>query len=156
MFKSWMRDVTLLLQARSGMTPALFVWIAIVGLALLTAFAFLCVAGYAWASLQLGAVFAGLAMAGVFLLIAAIGAIAFAVSRRRTKERAIVERAARAQASASWLLDPKILGVAMQAGRTIGWQRIVPIALLAFLAAQWLLRDGPKSESDKSESESES
>jgi MFS family permease len=148
MLKSWMRDITLLLQARSGVTPALFVCVAIVGLALLTAFAFLCVAGYVWASLQLGAVFAGLAMAGVFLLIAVIGAIVFAVARRRAKERAIVERAARAQTSASWLLDPKILGIAMQAGRTIGWQRLIPIALLGFVAAQWLLRENPKNESE--------
>jgi hypothetical protein len=148
MLRSWMRDITLSLQARSGVTPALLVWLAIGGLALLTAFVFLCVAGYAWASLQLGAVFGGLAVAGVFLLIALIAAIVFALARRRAKERAIVERAARAQASASWLLDPKILGIAMQAGRTVGWGRIIPVALLGFLAAQWLLRENPKSESE--------
>ena len=69
-------------------------------------------------------------MAGIFVLIALIGAIVGAMARRRARERAILERAARAHAS-SWLLDPKILGVAMQAGRSLGWQRIVPIALLA-------------------------
>jgi hypothetical protein len=74
-----------------------------------------------------------------------------AIARSRAKQRAIAERTARAQASTSWLLDPKVLGVAMQAGRTIGWQRVIPVALLAFLAAQWLLR-----ESHKSEPESES
>ena len=35
----------------------------------------------------------------------------------------------------------------MQAGRTLGWQRLVPIALLGFLAAQWL-RESHKSEAD--------
>ena len=143
MLKALMRDVTLSLQARSGATPALFVWIAIVAMALLTAFAFLCVAGYAWLSPQLGPVFAGLVTAGVFLLIALIGVTAFALTRRRAKQRAILERAA--QASTSWLLDPKILGVAMQAGRTLGWQRLIPVVLLGFLAAQWL-RDNRKSE----------
>ena len=83
MLKSWMRDVTLSLQARSGVTPALFVWLAIIAVALLAAFVFLCVAGYVWLSLQLGAVFAGLAMAAVFLLIALIGAVVSAVTRRR-------------------------------------------------------------------------
>jgi hypothetical protein len=150
MLKSWMRDVTLSLQARSGVTPALFVWLAIIAVALLAAFVFLCVTGYVWLSLQLGAVFAGLAMAGVFLLIALIGAVVSAVTRRRAQERAILERAARAQASTSWLLDPKILGVAMQAGRTLGWQRIIPVVLLGFLAAQWVR------ESHKDESESQS
>ncbi len=137
MLKGWLRDITLSVQAKSGLTPAFLVWLAVVAIASLTAFAFLCVAGYAWLSLQLGAVFAGLAMAGIFALIAVIGAIVGAVLRRRAMDRAILERAARAQASSSWLLDPKILGVAMQAGRALGWQRVIPVALLGFLAAQW-------------------
>jgi hypothetical protein len=141
MLKGWLHDITLSVQARSGLTPAFLVWVAIIVIALLTAFAFLCVAGYAWLSLQLGAIFAGLAMAGIFLLIALIGAIVGAVSRRRAKARAILERAARAHGSSSWLLDPKILGIAMQAGRTLGWQRIVPVAVLGFLAAQWAFQN---------------
>ena len=137
MLKSWMRDITLALRARSGATPGLFVWLAIVAAASVTAFVFLCVAGYDRLALELGNVFAGLVMAGIFVLIAVIGAIVAAMSRRRARERAILERAARAHASSAWLLDPKILGVALQAGRSLGWQRIVPIALLAFMAAQW-------------------
>jgi hypothetical protein len=86
-------------------------------------------------------------MAGIFLLIAVIGAIVSAVSRRRARARAILERAARAQAS-SWLLDPKILGIAMQAGRTLGWQRIVSVALLGFLAAQWAFQSRERKPDD--------
>jgi len=136
MLKSWMRDITLAIQARSGVSPAFFVWVAVVVVASLTAFVFLCVAAYDWLALQWGNVVAGLVMAGIFVLVAVIGAIVCAVARRRAKERAILERAARAHAS-SWLLDPKILGVAMQAGRALGWERIIPVALLGFLAAQW-------------------
>jgi uncharacterized membrane protein len=148
MLKNWMRDVTLAVQARSGVTPALFVGIAVIAMASLTAFAFLCVTGYVWLSLQLGAVFAGLIMAGIFVVIALIGAIVCVVSRRRAKARAILERAARAQQSSSWLLDPKILGVAMQAGRALGWQRIIPVALLAFLAAQWARENRARASGD--------
>ena len=78
------------------------------------AFIFLCVTGYAWLSIQLGPVFGGLAVAGLFLLIAVIGAAATALSRRQTRQRAIVERAARAQGTRA-LIDPKVLSVAMQA-----------------------------------------
>jgi Na+/proline symporter len=138
MVKSWMHDIKLALQARSGATPGLFVWLAIIAVASLTAFVFLCVASYDRLALELGNVFAGLVMAGIFVLIALIGAIVAAMSRRRARERAILERAARAHASSAWLLDPKILSVAMQAGRSLGWQRLVPIALLAFMAAQWV------------------
>ena len=137
MLKNWMRDVTLAVQVRSGVTPALFVWLAVVVIAALTAFAFLCVAGYVWLSLQVGAVFAGLILAGVFALIALMAVLIAMASRRRARERAILERAARAQ-GASWLLDPKILGVAVEAGRALGWERIIPVALLGFLAAQWV------------------
>ena len=78
MLKNFMRDIALSIQAKSGVTPSLFVWLAIVVLALITAFAFLCVAGYTWLALQLGTVFAGLAMAGVFLVIALIAVTAAA------------------------------------------------------------------------------
>jgi hypothetical protein len=113
MLKNWIRDLLLSMQAKSGVTPNVLIWLAVVALSLLTVFVFLCVTGYVWFSIQFGVVFGGLA---------------------------ILERAARAQASASssWLLDPRLLNVAMQAGRSLGWQRLIPIALLGFLAAQWV------------------
>jgi hypothetical protein len=137
MLKSWMRDVTLAIQAHSGVSAALFVWIGLFAVALLTAFAFLCVAAYNWLALQLGSVFAALIMAGVFALIAVIGAAISALSRRRAKERAILERAARAHAQPAWLVDPKILAAAVDAGRWLGWQRILPLALRGLMAVQW-------------------
>ena len=88
-------------------------------------------------SIQLGPVFGGLATAGVFLLIAVVGADASALARDRTRQRATLERAARAQGTMA-LIDPKVLSVAMQAGRALGWQRLIPLALLGFLAAQWM------------------
>ena len=84
-----------------------------------------------------GLPFGGLAMAGVFLLIAVMGATASALARRQTRQRAIFERAARTQRTTA-LIDPKVLSVAMQAGRALGWQRLIPLALLGFLAAQWV------------------
>jgi len=140
MLKGFVRDITLAIQARSGITPALPVWYAVIFIAFLTAFAFLCVAAYDWISLQLGTLYAALIMAGFFLLIALIGIVVSATIRRRAKERAMLERAAARSQAASWLLDPKILGVAMQAGKSLGWESIVPVVLLGFLAAQWLRR----------------
>jgi hypothetical protein len=138
MLKGWMHDITLWIQARSGLTFAFLIWSAIVGLASLVMFVFFCVTGYMWLSLQLGAVFAGLAMAGVFLLIALIGAAVAAISRGQARQRALLERAARAPATTSWLRDPKILSMAAKGGRTLGWQRVVPLALLGFLVVQWV------------------
>ncbi len=75
-------------------------------------------------------------MAGFFVLVAIIGMTVCAIARRRARERAILARAARAHAP-SWLLDPRVLTAAVQVGRELGWQRIVPVALAGFMAAQW-------------------
>lgn len=136
MFGNLVRDTALLVQSRTGITTSYIIWLGVIALAGLAAFAFVCVTGYVWLSLQFGSVFAGLIMAGVFVLIAIIGLIVCALTRRRARERAILARAARAHTS-SWLLDPRLLTAAVQIGRQIGWQRIVPVALAGFMAAQW-------------------
>jgi Ca2+/Na+ antiporter len=152
MIKNWLRDLALTVQSRSGVTAGLVIWVFVAAFALSTALVFLCVAAYAWLSQAFGGIYAGLIVAGFFILVTLIASIAAAVTRRRARERAILQRAARAQASSSWLLDPKILATAMQAGRAIGWQRIVPLALLGFLAAQWVRDRGqaPADEADPS------
>ncbi len=136
MIKGWMREITLAVQARTGVTVGLFVALGVALLTALTAFAFLCVAGYDWFSLQFGSIFAALLMTGIFLLIAVIAAASAIAARSRARQRAILERAAHGHAG-SWLLDPKILAAAAQLGRSLGWQRLLPVALLGFLAAQW-------------------
>jgi hypothetical protein len=136
MLKSLMRDMALSVQSRTGITKAFIAWLCIATLATIAAFVFLCVAGYDWLAVQMGGAYAGLTMAGGFVLVAVIGMIVCGVARRRARERAILARAARAHAP-SWLLDPKILAMGVQIGRELGWQRIVPVALLGFMAAQW-------------------
>jgi hypothetical protein len=148
MLKNLTREITLAIQARNGMSVAVVAWLAVMAVALLAAFVFLCVTGYDWLSLRYGSIDAGLIMTGVFVVVAVIAALVSAAIRRRNRERAILARAAKAHAP-PWLLDPRILGVAMEAGRSLGWQRIVPIALLGFLAAQWARerRDTDRNES---------
>ncbi|MGA2895259.1 MAG: hypothetical protein ABSE22_20535 [Xanthobacteraceae bacterium] len=136
MLKTLTREITLSIQARNGASPAVMLWFGVIMLAMLAAFVFLCVAGYDWLALQFGSVLAGLIMAGVFVAIAILAAIVCALIRRRVRERAILARAARAHAP-SWLLDPRLLSTAVEAGRSIGWQRIVPVALVGFMVAQW-------------------
>ena len=136
MLKSLMHDVKLAVQTRTGITTSFIVWLGIVAFAALTAFVFLCVAAYDWLALQIGSVQAGLAMAAIFVVIAILGLIICLLARRRARERAILERAARAHAP-SWLLDPKILATAVQVGRSLGWQRVIPLALVGIMVAQW-------------------
>jgi hypothetical protein len=136
MLKGLMHDMMLAVQSRTGVTTSFFVWLAIAAFAASAAFAFLCVAAYAWLALQIGSVQAGLVMAAIFVVIAIVGLIICLLARRRARQRAILERAARAHAP-SWLLDPKILATAVQVGRSLGWQRVIPLALVGIMAAQW-------------------
>ena len=92
MLKGLTQEVTLQIQAKSGASPAVLAWIAAMALASLTALVFLCVAGFYWLSLQFGAIFAGLVMAGIFVCFSIIAALIGAIIRRRVKERAILAR----------------------------------------------------------------
>jgi hypothetical protein len=145
MLKSLVREIALAIQAKNGISAAVLVWLAVVTFALLAAFVFLCVAGYEWLALAYGSVHAGLIMASVFVTVAIIAAIVSALIRRRNRERAILARAAKAHAP-PWLLDPRVLATALQVGREFGWERIVPIALVGFLAAQWARQRRSKDE----------
>lgn len=145
MLKGLIREIALAIQARNGLSAGVLVWLAVVAVAVLTAFVFLCVAGYDWLALAYGSFNAGLIMAGIFIAVAIVAAVVSALIRRRNRERAILARAARAQ-TPSWLLDPKFLATAMQVGRDVGWERIVPIALVGFLAAQWARQKRNKGE----------
>ena|SRR5258708_38913466 len=136
MFKSLMHDMVLAVQTRTGITTSFVVWLVVAALAALTAFAFLCVTAYEALALHLGSIYAGLVMAAIFVLIAVVGMIVCLLARRQARERAILERAARAHAP-SWLLDPKILATVVQIGRSLGWQRVIPLALVGIMAAQW-------------------
>ncbi|HLN37992.1 MAG TPA: hypothetical protein VK337_09440 [Xanthobacteraceae bacterium] len=136
MLKSLMRDAMLAVQSRSGITASFIVWLVVATTAASAALVFLSVAAYDWLALQIGSVHAALVMAAIFVAIAIVGLIIGLLARRRARERAILERAARAHAP-SWLLDPKILATAVQVGRSLGWQRVIPLALVGILAAQW-------------------
>jgi hypothetical protein len=135
MFANWQQTGSLWFRERTGLTANFLILSCIAVIAALVTFIFLCVDGYAWAAVEFGPVFGGLATAGVFLTIAACCWAAATLSRARARKRAILERAARSRRAPA-LLDPQMLKIAMQAGRHIGWQRVIPIALLGFLATQ--------------------
>ena len=135
MFKSLQRGITLWVQAKTGLTGIVVAWLGVASSAAVMMFVFLCITGWAWLSIKLGPVLGPLAMAGVFLIVALITALASVVLRRRTKQRAILEQTMRAPPAVA-LVNPAVLNIAMQAARTLGWRRLVPIALLGILAAQ--------------------
>jgi hypothetical protein len=149
MLANLQHSISLWLTEKTGITGGVFLFGVIAIIATLICLSFLCVSGYEWAAAELGPVFGGLASAGVFLAIAACGFAVALTSRRQAQHRAALERARRSQ-GASLLVNPKTLQIVMQVGRRIGWQRLIPIALLGFLATQFARQyGGPPYESDR-------
>src|ERR1700722_6807048 len=107
----WLRHIALSAKARTGFGPQPVVCCLIALVSLGLALGFLCIAVYVWLASRTDAVTAGLLLAGVFLLIAIIAAVAAWVARRRNIERARLELAARSHAG--WL-DPKFLAVGLE------------------------------------------
>ena len=137
MVKNLMREVMLAIQVKSGASQAALIWLATAVVAAILTLSFLCVAAYVWLAGLFGGAIAGLIVAGFFLAVALLAALLAATERRAARQRAVLERAARGGAVGSWALDPRFLGVAVEAGRKIGWHRLVPVALLGIMAAQW-------------------
>ena len=102
MLKNLQQNFFLWVRAKTGVSAGLLVWLGLACCAIVFTFVYLCVAGDAWLSIKLGPVFGGLAMAGVLLLIAAVGAAASLISRQGTMRRAILERAERTIRRQPW------------------------------------------------------
>jgi hypothetical protein len=145
MMNGWLRQLALMVTVRTGFSAQIIVCFAIAALAMVMTVGFLCAAAFVWLASRTDALTASLVLAGIFLLIGVIAAIAGALTRRRNIERARLELAARK--AANWL-DPKMISVGLEIGRTIGWRRIVTLAGVAIFAAglakEWFAASGDK------------
>jgi hypothetical protein len=117
------------------------IWGVIAASAAAAAVGLLCAALFIWIDGRFGPIWACVALAGVFLLVVCI-AIAVIVSIRRRQARML---AVRRQSAATLLRDPEVLTLALQVGRTLGFKRALPLALLgAFLVGVVLSRSASR------------
>jgi membrane protein implicated in regulation of membrane protease activity len=130
----WLRLIALNAQRRLGLSAGTAIWAALAAIASALALFFLLLATFIWLSARYGSVTAGVGLGLLFLALALIATLASVLSRRRTIERARRELEARRSASAG-LLDPKLMAMGYQIGRSIGWRRLVTLAAVAVLAA---------------------
>lgn len=134
----WVRYFELKAKAKTGLSAGLLVWGVIALVGLVAALIFLTFAGFIWLARRYDALTAALIMAGVFFLIAVIGALAAVISRKSTVTAA---RLALSERKQPWL-DPAMLGVGLQIGRSVGWGRLLSLGAVAVLAAglgrEWL------------------
>ena len=98
------------------------------------AFLFAVVAAFLWFQQHYDAIVACFVVGGMFLLVAVIALALLAIARRRAARRKAREEAEAANAMPSWLADPAIMLTALQIARTIGFRKIIPLALAGFAA----------------------
>jgi len=106
-----------------------------VALALVIAAGFLCAAAFVFVLQNYGPIAACLALAALFLLIAAIAAITYAVRKRQIAARARRQRAKAAQL----LADPVVLTTGLQLVRAVGLKRLIPLLALGGVALGFLV-----------------
>ena len=122
------------------------------------AFAFGAISLFFWTQQRYDTIVAGGALAGLFLLVALTALLTLAIMRRRARKARKAEEAAQARAAPGWLADPANILIALQIARSIGFGRLIPIALIgaAGAAAAGLFSDrspanGRKAKAAKSE-----
>jgi hypothetical protein len=104
---------------------------AIAGIALFIALSFLCAAAFIAVMDVYGLVYACLAGAAMFLLVALIVIAVYAMLKRQAEARA-AERAK--SAARSLLADPMLLATGLQIVRAVGVKRLIPILAVGGLA----------------------
>jgi hypothetical protein len=116
--------------------------ISVVALALLVAAGFLCGAAFVVVLQSYGPAAACLVLAGIFVVIAVIAGVTYAVRKRKIEARARRQRARAAQL----LADPVVVATGLQIVRAIGVKRLIPLlalggVALGFLATRATARD---------------
>ena len=131
MVEGWLQHMKLAIKAR-GVSPALAAWGVVAGIAFAVTLVLLTVAAFIWLERVYDSLTAALVLSGFYLLVAIVAAVTLAVSRRRTMERARLQLAAR---KAQPWIDPRLLAIGLELGRSIGWKKGLPLAAVGVIAA---------------------
>jgi hypothetical protein len=138
MMNSWLRYAQLTAEAKSGLSAGAAIWAIVALVALIAAATFISVAGFVWIADRYDNSTAALALAGFYFCLAILAALAVVLVHRHTVSRA---RRALAERPPPWL-EPRVVAIGVEIGKTLGWKKTLPIAVVGLLAAgvarEWL------------------
>jgi hypothetical protein len=142
------RYLALNAQVRAGFSSGAAIWAGFAIIATALALVLLIIAAFFWLADRYDPIKAGLILGGIFLIIALVAATACVIIRRRNVARAQRELAER-KAESAGLFDPKLLGLGLQIGQSLGWRRLGSLAVVALVAAgvayEWFNQRAPSS-----------
>ena len=127
MFQRWIDDF----KTNTSTTLRLSALVVINIVALAIALVFLCAAGFIYISREYGSIYACLAGAALFLVVALVVLAIHGEQKRRAEAR---RKEAAKRASQSILTDPAMLATGLQLARVIGIKRLLPVIALGGLA----------------------
>lgn len=127
MFQRWIDDF----KTNTSTTLRLSGLVVVNIIALLIAGVFLCAAGFIAISREYGSIYACLAGAALFLVVALVVLAIHGEQKRRAEAR---RKEAARRTSQSILTDPALLATGLQLARVVGIKRLLPIIALGGLA----------------------
>lgn len=101
--------------------------------------AFLCAAAFIAVLQSYGPVQACLTVAGIFLAIALLAIVIYAVATRRSAAAVKAPQQPRSPAGPSMLADPMLLTAGLQIVRAVGLKKLIPLLAMGGLAAGFLM-----------------
>jgi hypothetical protein len=130
--------------------------VALAGFAGFIALCFLCAAAFIAVLRHFGLIEACLAIAAIFIVIAAIFAQVYAAKKKRARERAAAAARAAAKAAANApLIDPMMMATGIQIARTLGLKKLVPLLALAGVAIGYMANRHSGDDEDAPEDDGE-
>jgi hypothetical protein len=102
----------------------------VIAIAFFITIGFLCAAGFVAVLQAYGPIWACLAGAAVFFVVALLGLAAYALRKRRAATRA----AARQKPAYTALADPTVMAIGLQVARTVGMKRLIPLLAIGGIA----------------------
>jgi hypothetical protein len=141
MFQRWIDDF----KITTSTTLRLSALVVVNIIALVIALAFLCAAGFIYVSHEYGSIYACLAGAVLFLLIALVILAIHGEQKRRAEIR---RKEAAKRTSQSILADPALLATGLQLARVVGIKRLLPVIALGGLALGLMARRASAADDD--------
>jgi hypothetical protein len=112
------------------------VWGSIAAASVVSMVFFLCLGTFVWTAQHYDWVVASFVLGGFFMIAAGVSLFAFTVVRRGySHPDAPLASARRVQ----WWLDPAVLGMGLQLGRTMGARSTLLVLVVGALGAGWIM-----------------
>jgi hypothetical protein len=149
----WLGYLGLRARAKTGVSGNVLISGVVVAWAATATLLWLSIALFLVLSERNGAITAAIVLSIIYVMITTVALIATIMARHFARQRAQAALETRNAA----MLNPTLLTVGLQVGRTIGWRRLVALAAVAVLAAsvakEWTDPDDARSEDDESSAE---